>query len=90
MRARHGLSGFKFQTDNGEFNSKVCKDQIAVFGGKLIINCPYSPETMSIIERYRRTIGQMAPVMLLHCGMAEHFRKVATYMLSISVIEYLR
>ena len=24
MRAQHGLKGFKFQTDNGEFNSKAC------------------------------------------------------------------
>ena len=46
MRAQHGLKGFKFQTDNGEFNNKACKDLVAASGGKLITNCPYSPETM--------------------------------------------
>ena len=51
MRAQHGLKGFKFQTDNKEFNSKACKDLVAEFGGKLIPNCHYSPETMSIIQR---------------------------------------
>ena len=55
MRAQHDLKGFKFQADNGEFNSKACKDQVAAFGGTLITNCPYSPETMSIIERSWRT-----------------------------------
>ena len=62
MRAQHGLKGFKFQTDNGEFNSKACKDLVAASGGKLITNCPYSPETMSIIERSWRTIREMASV----------------------------
>ena len=42
MRAQHGLKGFKFQTDNGEFNSKAYKDLVAASGGKLITNCPYS------------------------------------------------
>ena len=49
MRAQHGLKGFKFQPDNGEFNSKACKDLVAAHGGRLITNFPYSPETMSII-----------------------------------------
>ena len=52
MRAQHGLKGVKFQTDNGEFNSKACKDLVARHEGKLITNCPNSPETMSIIECY--------------------------------------
>ena len=66
MRAQHGLKSFKFQTDNGDFNSKACKDLVAAFGGKLITNCLYSPETISIIERSYRTMGEMATVMLLH------------------------
>ena len=73
MRAQHRLKGFKFQTDNGEFNSEACKDLVASHWGKLITNCPYSPATTSIIERSWRTIKEMVTVMLLHCGMAEHF-----------------
>ena len=33
MRAQHGLKDFKFQMDNGEFNSKPCKDLVAASGG---------------------------------------------------------
>ena len=51
-----GSRVFKFQTDNVEFNSKACKDLVAAHGGKLITNCAYSPETISIIERSWRTI----------------------------------
>ena len=42
MMAQHGLTGFKFQTSTGEFNSKACRDKDLVVdsGGKLIINCP--------------------------------------------------
>ena len=36
MRAQHGLNGFKFQTDNEEFNSKAYKDLVAASGGKQI------------------------------------------------------
>ena len=32
MRIQHGHKTFKFQTDNGEFNSKVCIDLVAAFG----------------------------------------------------------
>ena len=38
FNTQHELKGFKFQTDNGEFNSKACKDLVAAFGGKLITN----------------------------------------------------
>ena len=31
MMAQHGLTSFKFQTDNGEFNSKACNDLVATF-----------------------------------------------------------
>ena len=31
MRAKNGLKGFKFQTVNGEFNSKACKDLAAAW-----------------------------------------------------------
>ena len=51
MRAQLWLKGFKFQTDNGEFKSKACKDLVPSHRGKLITNCPYSPETMLTIER---------------------------------------
>ena len=78
MRAQRGLKGFKFQTDNGEFNNKTCKDLVAASRGKLITNCPYSPETISIIERCWRTIGEMATMMLLLCGLAENFWEEAT------------
>ena len=33
MMAQHCLKEFKFQTDNGEFNSKACKDLVAASGG---------------------------------------------------------
>ena len=78
MRTKHGLKGFMFQTDNVEFNSRACKDLVAARGGKLVTNCPYSPKTMSIIERSWRTIGEMATVMLLHCGLAENYWEEAT------------
>ena len=51
MRAQHGLKVFEFLTDNGEFNSKACKNLVTMHGGRLITNCLYSPENMSIIER---------------------------------------
>ena len=41
-------------------------------------NAPYSPETMSIIQRSWRTIGEMASVMLIHSGLAEPFWEEAT------------
>ena len=72
---KHGLKGFKFQTDNGVFNSKVCKNLVATHGGKLITNCLNSLETMPTIKRSWRPIGEMAAVMQLHCGIAEHFCK---------------
>ena len=77
MRAQHGVKGFKFQ-NIGELNSKACKDLVAASVGKLITNCPHSPETMSIIERSWRTIGEVATVMLLPCGLAENFCEEAT------------
>ena len=78
MRAQHGHKGFKFQTDNGEFHSEACKDLVAAHGGRLITNCPYSSETVSIIERSWRTIGEKTTVTLLHCGLAENFWEEAT------------
>ena len=87
MRAHNALLGFMFQTDNGEFNSKACRYLVAASGGKLITNCLSSPETMSIIERSWRTIGQTAIVMLLHCGMAEHLWEVANlYAVDIIIV----
>ena len=70
IRAQHGGK----LTINGEFNSKVCKDLVAAHGGKLVTDCPDSPETMSI----GGLLGGLATVMLLHCGMAEHFREEET------------
>ena len=52
MRVQHGLKGFKFQTENGEYNNIACKYLVAASGGKPSINGPYSLETMSIIEQY--------------------------------------
>ena len=78
-RAQHGLKAFLFQTDNGEFASKSCRDLVATQGGILITNnAPYSPETMSIIERSWRTIGEMSSVMLIHSGVAQSFWEEAT------------
>ena len=37
-RMQHDLKGFEFQCDNGEFNSKACRDLIADSGGVLITN----------------------------------------------------
>ena len=70
MGAQHGLKGFKFKINNDEFNSKSCKESVAASGEFLITNCSYSAETMSIVERYWRTIREMATATLLHCGLA--------------------
>ena len=78
MRAQHGLKTFQFQTDNDEFASRKCRDLVAEQGGILVANAPYSPETMSIVKRSRRTIGEMTSVMLIHSGLAESFWEVAT------------
>ena len=59
MRAQHGLKGFKFQADNGETDRNVCKALVAALGGILITNCPYSPETMPIIERSWGIFGEI-------------------------------
>ena len=71
--SHHGLKRFKFQTDNGEFNNKACRDLVAASVKVLITNCPYAPETMSIIRRSWRTIGVMATVMLLRCWLTKNF-----------------
>ena len=47
-------------------------------GETLVTNAPYSPETMSIIERSWRTFGEMPLVMLIHSGVAESFWEEAT------------
>ena len=78
MRAQHGPKWFKFHTDNGKFNSKAYKDQVASSGGILITNYPYSPETMSILERFWRIIVEVAAMMLIHCGFAENFWEEVT------------
>ena len=41
-------------------------------------NYSYETEKMFIIERSWRTIGEMAMVMLLHCGVAENLLEEAT------------
>ena len=73
LRAQLGLKAFQFQTDNKDFASGRCRDLVAAQGETLITNAPYSPETMSIIGRSWRTIGEMASVMLIHCEVAKSF-----------------
>ena len=60
MRSVHGMVNYLFQTDNEEFKSERCRDAIELSVGRLITSATYSPETMSIIERSWRTIGEMA------------------------------
>ena len=59
MWAQHELNTFQFQTDNGEFASRKCRDRVAEKGETLVTNSPYSPETMSIIEWPWRTTGDI-------------------------------
>ena len=72
MKTQHGLKGFKFQTDNKEYKSKVRKDQVAHSGGLLITVCTYLRETTTFTERSWRTMGDMVGGMLLHSGLVEN------------------
>ena len=42
-------------------------------GGCFITNAPYTPESMALIERFWRTVHEMATVMLLRSGLGEAF-----------------
>ena len=46
------------QTENDEFNNKAYRVLMAKLEGVLATNCPYSPETMSIIERFGGLLGR--------------------------------
>ena len=61
------------QTVNDGFNNMAAK-----LGGVLNTNCPESPDTMSIMEWFWRTIGEMATVIQLYCGLTEKFWEEAT------------
>ena len=63
----------KFQTDNEGFKRPKYRESIESCAGKLITNAPYSPETMAIIERSWRTIGEMASFMLLNADLGKVF-----------------
>ena len=66
MRTQCDLKVFMFQTENDEFNNKIAK-----LGGVLNNNCPESPDTMSIVNWFWRTIGEMATVTLLLCELTD-------------------
>ena len=78
MGAHHELKAFQFQTDNGEFASRKCRDIVAERGGILVTNAPFFSVTMFIIERSWRIIGEKASGMLIHRGVVESFWEEAT------------
>ena len=77
---------YQIQTEKREFKSEMCRDAIELSVGRLITSASYSPETMSVIERSCRIIGEMASTMLLHVELGVEFCEEATTMQSTFTI----
>jgi hypothetical protein len=77
-RTIHSSSFFTIQADQGETRSQEIAEYVQSKGGEIRHSCAYSPEQQAMIERFWRTIAEMATAMLLAAKIGEPFWEDAT------------
>ncbi|NBO66762.1 MAG: hypothetical protein EBU88_18285, partial [Acidobacteria bacterium] len=66
------------QADQGETRAQELADYVQSQGGEIRHSCAYSPEQQAMIERFWRTIAELATAMLLSSKLGEPFWEDAT------------